>query len=71
MTAYTVHPGHHVVTPPGHEWAPPAPPPVPGVYQRADGPSLDTLYRVLNGLRRLDTRPPHQHAPRHYGATHL
>jgi hypothetical protein len=70
VTAYTVHPGHHVTPAPEHEWAPPAPPPAPGVHQRAASPSLDTLYRVLNGLCRLDTRHAHQDAPRHYGATH-
>jgi hypothetical protein len=70
VTTYTVHPGHHVTAPPEQQWAPPTPPPVPNVHQQAISPSLDTLHRVLTGLRRLDTHPTPQRAPRHYGATH-
>jgi hypothetical protein len=69
VNAYTVHPGHHVTPPTELEWAPPAPS-EPDIPQQANSPNLDTLNRVLSGLRRLDTNPAHRLAPRLYGAAH-
>ena len=71
MTAYTVNPGHRVAAAPTDQWAPPTPSADLGaVYQELRTPSLDTLHRVLIGLRRLDIHPAHQTAPRLYGTPH-